>query len=214
MTLKSLLFGGQFLLGVMFKEFLIAILFLTVLGVLIPKGNVDTLKESTVFFSPDSSLKIKGKTNVHNFQCEFDMQALSDSISVSFNEQSGELIFYDSQLKLPNFQFDCGGKAINKDFNKLLNSEEYPAISIFLKRIDPLEGQPNRVNATMEIMIGNIVNIYTIPITINQEEGLHLSGSVPLDINDFSLTPPTKLLGAIKVSPIIEIEFSLNVFTC
>ena len=56
-------------------------------------------------------------------------------------------------------------------------------------------------------MICNIVNTYIIPISIVENGGLYVKGTLPLDIKDFSLTAPTKVLGVIKVSSEIEIQF-------
>ena len=43
------------------------------------------------------------------------------------------------------------------------------------------------------------------------ENGLYVRGLLPININDFKLKAPTKMLGIVKVSPQIEIDFSLEI---
>ncbi len=168
-------------------------------------------KDSTVVFSSESFLKIKGKTNVSSFECQFDMATISEAISISYKDYDKRIQFKDTKLTLPNLEFNCGGKAINRDFNELLNTEEYPEIILKLKEISKTKIDTGLITATIEITISNIVRTYTIPISIANNEGLHVSGVMPLDINDFNLIAPTKMLGMVKVSPEIEIQFSLKI---
>ena len=172
------------------------------------------MKESTVFFSSDSYLRIKGKSNVNKFECGFDMQVLSDSIRVNYNDYNEYVEFKNAAIVLPNWEFDCGGKMINKDFHKLLNSSEFPKITLVLKQVIHNNSDDASISATVDIMICNIVNTYTIPINIANTDELKIDGVLPLDINDFNLTAPSKALGMIKVSSEIEIEFSLKIVKC
>ncbi|MBU2919904.1 YceI family protein [Winogradskyella psychrotolerans] len=177
----------------------------------IPKMDVSKFKESTINLSSESYLKIKGKTNVSTFECQFDMTAISEAINITYKDEDSIVKFNDTKLILPNLEFNCGGKAINKDFNKLLNTEEFPEITLKLKKLSKSKTKANSITATIEINISNIVNTYTIPISVINNNDLHVSGVMPLDINDFSLTAPTKMLGMVKVSPKIEIQFSLKI---
>lgn len=168
-------------------------------------------KESVVFFSSESYLKIKGETNVNTFECEFDMMTISDAVSIKYQDYNSKIQFDDTKLILPNLKFDCGGKGINKDFNELLNTESFPEITLKLKEISKIKRDKDLVTAIVEITISNIVRTYTVPVSIANDKHLCVSGIMPLDINDFNLTAPTKMLGMIKVSPKIEIQFSLNI---
>ncbi|WP_225035637.1 YceI family protein [Winogradskyella sp. SM1960] len=171
-------------------------------------------KESTVVLSTDSYVKIKGKTNVSTFECNFDITTISDGIRIKYNAYDERIKFNDTKLTLPNLEFNCGGNAINRDFNKLLNTEEYPEIILKLKEISKGESVKNSTSALIEITLSNKVRTYTVPIVVNNDEDLIVSGVLPLDINDFGLAAPTKMLGMVKVSPNIEIQFSLKILEC
>ncbi len=169
------------------------------------------VKETTINFSSDSYLKINGKTNVSTFGCAFNIDAFSDAINISFKEYDSSIKFSDATLKLPNVEFNCGGKAINKDFNKLLNTEKHPEIILRLKEISEIDDNDNSVTATVEIIICKISKTYKVPISVDSENGLYVRGLLPININDFKLKAPTKMLGIVKVSPQIEIDFSLEI---
>ncbi len=173
--------------------------------------NDEAFKEATINFSSDSYLKINGKTNVNTFGCAFNIDAFSDAIKVNFKEYDSSVKFSNTTLRLSNIEFDCGGKAINKDFNKLLNSEEHPEIVLNLKEISKTEEDINSTIATVEIIICKISKTYKIPVSVDSKNGLYVSGLLPININDFNLKAPKKMLGMVKVSPKIEIEFSLKI---
>ena len=198
----------------MTRVLLIIVLFFLSSSFIVPFSEEPVAKDSSVFFSSDSYLKIKGKTNISTFECNFNMNTLSDSIKVNYKDLDRIIKFNKATLILPNVQFNCGGKAINNDFKKLLNTDEFPEIIIKLKQISKVGIDKNSITATVEIMICNIVNTYTIPISIIKEDRIFVRGTLPLDINDFSLAAPTKILGMVKVSSLIEIQFSLNILSC
>ncbi|NRR90611.1 YceI family protein [Winogradskyella undariae] len=196
----------------MIRTFLFLFLFL--LGPVkqsVSETKVLDSKESVVFFSSDSYLKIKGKTNVSTFECNFDMTAISEAIKISYKDYDKKIKFDDTKLILPNLEFNCGGKMINKDFNELLNTEEFPEITLKLKEISKVKINDNSITVTIEIKISDIIKTYKIPVSITENSNLHVNGVMPLDINDFNLTAPTKMLGMVKVSPQIEIQFSLKI---
>ncbi|MFC0605487.1 hypothetical protein [Winogradskyella pulchriflava] len=168
-------------------------------------------KEVKVFLSPDSYLKINGKTNVSTFQCQFDIATFSKGVSLMYKDYDSIIKFDAAKLTLPNLKFDCGGKAINKDFNKLLNTDEHPEIILNLREISKQLNDKNTVNAIIEITICDIIKTYTIPVSVANEGGICVSGLLPININDFNLTAPTKMLGIVKVYPEIEIDFLLQI---
>lgn len=167
-----------------------------------------------IFFGSNSSLKIHCKTNVNSFDCNFDVNKLSDSLNVSYTNSGSLIEFSQANLILPNIFFNCGGRGINKDFHSLLKSEEFPEIQLTLVNISFLSKDLCNAQAQIDIVICDIIKTYKIPITINSETGITVKGRLPIDILDFSLEPPKKVLGMIKVSNEIEIEFNLNIIKC
>ena len=184
--------------------------FFTLIGNIPLKANEET-SETTVFFSSDSYLKINGKTNVSKFNCSFNIQAFSNEIKIGYKELENSIQFNSATIQLPNIEFHCGGKAINKDFRKLLRTDEYPKITLSLKEISKQNETSEFINATLSITICNISKDYKIPVKIIKGNEIYVQGLLPIDITDFNLEAPKKMLGMVKVSPEIEIEFALKI---
>ncbi|MBT8324061.1 MAG: YceI family protein [Winogradskyella sp.] len=167
-----------------------------------------------IFFSSNSSLRINCKTNINKFYCDFDINKVSDSLEISYSTNGSKLDFSKASLILPNLFFNCGGRQINKDFHALLKTEEFPEIQLTLINLSFLEKDACNAIVTVDIEICDIIKTYKIPVTINTDNSINVAGKLPIDILDFSLEPPTKVLGMIKVSNEIEIEFHLNINIC
>lgn len=185
---------------------------LFLLFLLYASKNNDSLhtKSSTIVVCEGSYLKIKGSSNLNKFECNLDIATLSDSLSVSYYESNEFLEFSNTKLVLPNKQFNCGKKMINKDFHKLLNTDNYPEISLQLKNVLKPKNSDNCAEATVDVVICGIKNSYVVPVTIYDKENMSIASVMSININDFNLEPPKKLLGVIKVSSVIEIDLLLN----
>lgn len=163
---------------------------------------------------PGSSLTITGDTNIRDFLCEYDTQRLARTHEVSFSTDSDWLQFRNTILQLRNAGFDCGNRAINRDFHSLLKSKEFPVIDLELKEIHL--GKEDVAQARVRITIADKKKDYEIPVklkTLNNDQGdeLHLDGLLKLNISDFGLEPPKKLFGLIVVKDDIQINFDLHI---
>lgn len=160
----------------------------------------------TVQILASSELSIKGDTNISEFGCEFNTLYLEQCNEIVYSQEGNHLNFKNAVLTLKNEGFDCGNKGINKDFHALLNTKEYPKITLELTDIilDKDEGE-----ASVKINIAGKENIYNVPIAIFTTATNRFVGKLKLDIKDFGLEPPTKFLGLIVIKEEIEINFNL-----
>lgn len=196
----------------MFRITFISSLVFILLGPISPNFFIiEPIKESVIVFCSESSLKIKVKTNVNEVECEFNKSLFLNSLRVKFYNYKTHIEFEDTYAILPNDEFNCGGEVINKDFHKLLNTKVYPDIKIFLKEISHDSLKNGVVKALVDVELSGVVKAYELPISYTQAQTLLVSGSLPVNIEDFGLKPPIKLLGMIKVQPEIIIDFALNI---
>ena len=179
-----------------------------------PKTRISKSKSYRIYFSSESSLIIKGTTNVNSFKCSYDISKFSDSLSVNFIENGKGIEFKNTELILPNINFNCGHKGITKDFNKLLKTKEFPEIRMTLLNAKPSRSNENEIIVSLDITICGISNVYEIPVYMNTDEDITVRGLLPINILDFKLEAPTKVLGIIKVSNEIEIDFHLKIQKC
>jgi len=157
----------------------------------------------------DSELTITGDTNINKFLCGFDTKRLERSKEISFIQQGNNFKLQNAVLTLNNQGFDCGNKAINKDFHALLRTEEYPTISLEITELTVQNDA--QALAKVRITIAGKHKNYSLPVKIADTAVDCFTGTLKLDINDFGLKPPKKMFGLIVVKEDIEINFNLTV---
>ncbi|UKM66087.1 YceI family protein [Flavobacteriaceae bacterium GSB9] len=169
------------------------------------------VESTSVIITPNSELVINGKTNVNSFTCEYDVLRFNRPIPIAFKRVNDRIVFEKATLVLNNTCFDCGGMGINADFQELLKSESYPEIYIDLKEIsaDPLK--ESKIQALLDLNISGVSKSYTMPVKLDGENTLLVTGVLRLNIRDFNLEPPKKALGLIVVKDTIEIKFNLKI---
>lgn len=166
---------------------------------------------TTINIAAESSLKISGTTNINTFTCDFNTKKMTGPISVHYVQTGSKYIFHKADLILDNQGFDCGNRGINKDFHSLLESKEYPHILLRLKEIETNATDPSHLNAKVDIEIAGRTNSYKIPIKFELRENMCILGELKLNLDDFELKAPKKVLGLITVHEIITINFDLAI---
>ncbi|WP_434035675.1 YceI family protein [Formosa sp. 4Alg 33] len=166
--------------------------------------------QSEIIIKPSSKLTIHGITNVANFACKFNTVTLKDEIAISYTAKSCHTSFENALLVLDNKEFDCGRKIINKDFNDLLKSDTYPQIAIRLKEVVRSKTDPKIVTAHVDFIIAGVTKSYQIPIHISRDQALTVNGKIKLNIRDFGLENPKKMLGLIKIEDVVTVHFHLD----
>lgn len=173
--------------------------------------NKDTAVNNTsVVVSSKSTLVVKGTTNVNSFSCVFDSKRLKNPVSVTYFSNGDKFKFKETALVLDNGCFDCGGKGINRDFQKILKSESYPQIKLILKETSSLEDKDN-VQTLVDVEIAGIKREYKIPVTVKKNTGTLISGGLKIRLSDYNLEQPKKMFGLITVDNEITIDFNLVV---
>lgn len=160
----------------------------------------------------ESKLSIKGKSNVNEFQCESEHELHQDSLNYYYRVSGDTVLVEGVQLNLEIDQFDCGKRAINKDFRSTLKYEEYPFIEIILNELvisDSTSLIPKEAKVTIRIA-GEERN-YTVPLNTfsSREESFTVGGHKILRMTDFGLKPPSPMFGLIKVQDKLDIQFDL-----
>ena len=97
------------------------------------------LEQKTLLISKESQLKISGDTNINSFTCVFNPQELPEKLSTRFRRNNQTLFFENTSLKLNAKAFDCGSRPINRDFEALIKSEQYPFIFLDLQELCQLK---------------------------------------------------------------------------
>ncbi|MFB9052539.1 YceI family protein [Formosa undariae] len=166
--------------------------------------------EAEIVIKPSSKLTIQGITNITNFACKFNTVTLKDQIAISYTATNNEATFENALLILDNQEFDCGKRIINKDFNNLLKSDTHPQIAIRLKEVIRSKTEPKKITAHVDFIIAGVTKTYQIPISVSRDHSLKINGKIRLNIRDFDLENPKKMLGLIKIEDVVTVHFHLD----
>ena len=149
------------------------------------------------FFSnaQENFVKINGNTNVSSFQCT--NNKFKNDGAYSFTEKSLPNII----LKVTDF--DCGNKMMTKDFQKILNAEKYPEMTI--KFIKFTKTQQNFI-AVVEVKMMNQSRRYNVEFELENNK---MIGRKNVKFSDFNIIPPKKMGGMIVVKDDLDLTFSL-----
>lgn len=154
------------------------------------------LFSATMILAQENFVKINGSTNVSSFQF----------INSKFRNDRGAYSF--SEKNLPNIilkvsDFDCKNKIMVKDFQKILNSEKYPEMTI--RFINLTKNQTNLI-AVIEVKMMNQSKRYHVEFNIQNNK---LIGRKNLKFSDFNIIPPKKMGGMIVVKDDLDLILSL-----
>lgn len=156
-----------------------------------------------------------GSTNIVSFKLYQNGDKLSKSkMSVVTTQNQNKIFVSQNQLSVVVKNFVSNNSMALRDFLKLLKSDTYPILQVQLNYLDlqPLSDKGKTYNgeALVNITITGKTRHYSIPITfVSNGDVYTVNGSKKLSIRDFGLTPETKMMGMIKVSEWIDIDFHI-----
>jgi len=169
--------------------------------------KVDLLKNSW--------LAINGSTNVVGFKLIHNGEKLlGKSITMTANQNQNKIYLSQNQLAIQVNNFSSDNVMALRDFKKLIKSDAYPQIKVQLNYIEALPGNEkgaySKGNASVNITITGVTHQYSIPVSSNsQNEYISVVGGKKINIRDFGLQPPVEMMGLIKVSEWISIDFRM-----
>lgn len=171
------------------------------------RASAQEFHEKTIDILPTTRLTIDGEANVKNFTCVFKTEFLTRKKNISYTVDDKTIRFKNAVLNLRNEGFNCGHRAIDKDFHLLLKTKEYPEIHFQLLEARIQEDYKGEVMVSIEI--AGVSKKYFFPVQLRPSPIDRFVGRLKLNIRDFNLEPPKKLMGLIVIKEEIEISFDL-----
>ena len=190
--------------------FIILMLNLSLFNVLIAQDRANMI----LTVAPKSELTIIGKTNVNTFTCRY-TEVMSDTLNIEVIRNKGDYMIDNAEMTFHVSAFDCGNAMMNEDFKDLLNADEFPVIRVNFKSLYMTPGQSKEIMGSIIAQFELAGTEGASPINIlkkpEKSQTNDYFGFTNLDITNFGLEPPTKMMGMIKVKKDIKVEFDLNV---
>lgn len=153
-----------------------------------------------------SYLFIKGTSNVNTFTCNYH-KPIKPQVSIfTYQDHKNGWLLDDAELSLESTSFDCGGRRINNDFKELVKSNHFPSIKIEVFEIRPKE---SNFKARIGVSIAGVTQTLFVSVVLENAKDNTYTSILKLNIEDFNLDAPTKMMGLIKVDEEISIHVNL-----
>ena len=177
--------------------------------------------EVPFIIEPQSKLYIEGTSNINSFECFCKDDFNRQSARVIIADDGRALSFLKTTLLLRTAALDCDNSKMNRDLCDALKSEDYPYIKIDLHDARITQGSFEKVGADVVLHSNASITITNITRKVQLVvRGKRLGAgkfrffaTKELLMTDFGITPPTALLGLIKVRDAIRINFDLTMQT-
>jgi len=163
----------------------------------------------------ESSLSIRGTTNINSFECFSKQTFKEQSVRLQVDGASRKVIFKNAQLLLRVDGLDCDNSKMNEDLYDALDSEDFPFIVIELHEADLKEGLSadgwSRISVRASLTIAGKTRRVYIDAKGQQKEAdrFRFIAEHWIRMTDYGVDPPTALLGLIKVRDDIAIDFDV-----
>lgn len=195
-------------------QYLITFLFITLISSHTFGQKADYIPTDYILeVVPDSSMYIEGRTNINSFDCLFKNGIKSNLILTQniFNELTE---VKHTGLDFSVSCFDCGIALMNKEFSDLLYAEQFPIISMKLLAMHVYQGDDELIKGKgkVSMTIAGVERIEEITYDVPHKEGknFQIIGKKRINIIDYGLTPPKKMMGMVKVDQHIDVNFNFK----
>jgi hypothetical protein len=160
-----------------------------------------------------SSITILGKTNVNKYECAIAHYNGRDTLLLQAERGKGAQ-FTKGRVTLEASGFDCGMRAMTKDFIKTLKADQYPDIVIefiSFERAIHFDKESEKFKGKINISLANTVVSSDVQCGIERDNNgfFHLAGSRNFKFSDFKLEPPSHMLGMVKVNENLTVNFHM-----
>ncbi len=160
----------------------------------------------------NSNLQVQGSSNVNRFTCSINSIGACDTLNA--NGTAGGPVALRGCIKMNVMSFDCHNGLIQKDLRKTLKAEEYPKMTIrflSLKKMPGLTRQPETISGWVEVELAGAKKVMEINYGFQTNAAGHilLNGARKFCFSDFSLEPPRKMAGLVKIRDEFDVQFQL-----
>ncbi|GLB51082.1 hypothetical protein NBRC110019_01210 [Neptunitalea chrysea] len=146
-------------------------------------------------------ISVKITTNVNSFSCdckENDFIYANKTISTAKD---------NTTILFPLVSFNCPKKLMERDLQELFKSEVYPyaKLSILEKDINKNTGD---TTIKFSLTLKDVTKTYEVLLAnVKRGDKNYLSGDQMIQLTNFNVEPPTKMLGVIRVRNEVNIAF-------
>lgn len=171
--------------------------------------------------SPESKLWIEGTSNLHGWSCKTtEVEAAIDVERAAAGQLHASLpaALKRVEVKVPVKSLKCGHGAMDNNLYKALNADATPSVTYILGAFDVIAGEATdsfTLKTVGTLNVSGRENRVTMDIVATRmpDGTVKATGTVPIKMTDYGITPPTAIFGRLKTGNEVKVNFELTVGT-
>lgn len=169
---------------------------------------------------PDSRLWLEGTSNIRSWSCSATGIDASIDVSSAASSANPAAIAASVQhvtIKLPVSNLKCGNGRMDRNMYRALKADD-PQASFILGSFHTLPARERhsaylRTAGTLTVAGENRALDVNVRTRYTEDGTLVAEGTVPVNMSDFGIAPPTAFFGAIRTGNRVTVRFELRVST-
>jgi YceI-like domain len=162
----------------------------------------------------ESKLWFDGKSTVRDWSCKAtQIDAVIDAEAGAVaNVLKGQKAVKTVTLTFPTAKLDCDNGTMNGHMMRALNGATQPSITFTLTAYDLAAGAPVKGTLSGTLLINGVTKPISMPaeFAASATGALRATGKYALKMTDWNVQPPKLMMGALKVDPMITVNFDLQ----
>jgi len=164
---------------------------------------------------PESSILIKGNSNVNKFTFTYEKSVKLNSNTIKAEQAKNVLTVKNAKLNAEVIAFSSGSNLMDRDYRNMMNYRTYPNISIALQQINFLKNYSEdngTAQALVNITIAGEKRSDTLQFTYSKSKGIYrCNSSHQLSLRDYKIKPLKKMMGLISLKDQLTIDMIIYV---
>ncbi len=160
---------------------------------------------------PNTIIKVLGSSNIHDW-----------TETLSAIESQGDFKFDAENLRaVTSFTFSADAKGLKSEHEsmnsrtyKTIKADQFPKITFKLNSAIVTAEQKNKylIKATGDLTIAGATQTVVLNVTavVNPDNSITCTGAQKIKLTDYKIDPPSFMLGAMKVTNDLTIQFNLQ----
>lgn len=153
-----------------------------------------------------AALWITGTSNVHDWRCDAAAARLETRFVVRADPAG--LLPTAVEVTVPVAALGCGNSTMDQKLRDALKMTAHPNIHFTLASAQPAGDA--RVLAKGRLSIAGVERAVALLVSLEPGQVLTVRGTLPVQMKDFGLTPPTALLGMLETGDQVVVHFELS----
>ena len=153
-----------------------------------------------------SKMTIAGTSSLHDW--ESDVSQIDGTARINITS-GNKLTIENLSVSIPVTSIKSGKSSMDKNTYEALKEKSHPEITFLMT--DYTLNNGNQIQARGKLTIAGVTKDVNINATYQMvdEDKINFTGTVPIDMTDYNIDPPTAVFGTIKTGKDVTLQYDI-----